>query len=103
MLYSFFPQLAAMKTFHVEPNTDFKTYFCWLQLASYQLSRLLLGTYPAQKSIAITAITLHKLAQAVLSLSGLFDDDSDAAASLRTRAAAIEDYRDHWLKRSRTV
>ena len=68
------------------------------------MSRHLLNTFPAQKSVAIVAISLHKMAQIFLSLASmLFDDDSDAAASMRAFAASLEDRRDDWLKFSNTV
>ena len=60
-----------------------------------------LGAFVPQKSIALAAITLHKLAAFNVYLASLFDDESETGAWLRDAAKQLEAQRDQVLRASR--
>ena len=65
--------------------------------------RLATQSYPAQKMIALTAITLHKYAALLTWLQANFEEDSDSYASFTKRIQRTREGRDKWLQLSRTI
>jgi hypothetical protein len=60
-------------------------------------------SYPIQKAVAIAAITCHKIASRSRTLAVQFDEDSESAARLKTRAVNYDIYSNNWLINSRSI
>jgi hypothetical protein len=63
----------------------------------------LVGSWAPQKGIAISAITLNKLAQLSNQLAGMFDSESETGQWLRENARHLEAQRDRVLRLSRSM
>lgn len=66
----------------------------------YALRRKLLRTYFTQKTIAIMAITNHKLSGIYSSMCGFFDDDSGTAVMLTKWSHRANEKKNGWLRLS---
>jgi hypothetical protein len=69
----------------------------------YFIYRLFMKSFPAQKGVAITAITMYKIATLNRWIGTLFDEDSDVVFSLENRATKYHEYKNEWLQMSRSV
>lgn len=65
--------------------------------------RLAAQSYPIQKAVALTAITLHKYAALLSWLQSNFDEESDTFASFTQRIQKSREGRDKWLQLSQTI
>lgn len=65
--------------------------------------RLAAQSYPVQKTVAISAIALHKYAALLAWLQSNFDEESDTYASFTKRIQRSREGRDKWLQLSRTI
>lgn len=65
--------------------------------------RLFMKSFLAQKGVAITAITMYKIATFNRWIGTFFDEDSDVVFSLENRATKYHHYKNEWLQMSRSV
>ena len=69
----------------------------------HALGNGLLASYVPQKGVAITAITLHKLAGLNLHLASMFDEESETGLWLKENARRLQEQRDGILRVSRSM
>lgn len=79
----------AQKPFHTNPL--------------HKLTRAVHESWPAQKTVALSALLFDKLSRTVVGFSKLFDEESETGASIAARGRRIGDSRDWCMKASRKV
>lgn len=67
------------------------------------MQRVLTGTYPLQKMIAVMAINWHKISDLLTYSASFFDDESDLQASVKALSLAATEHKYGWLSLSRSI